>query len=83
MLSVSVCVGSSCHVRNSRRIIDELQEAIRSRNLDALVDLRAEFCLGHCIDGPNVKVGNEILGSVAHEAMDDFVDAHIVPRLEG
>ncbi len=82
MLSVSVCVGSSCHVRDSRSVIDGLQEAIRARNLDASVDLRAEFCLGHCIDGPNVKVGDKIVGNVVPESVEEFVDTHIVPRLE-
>ena len=83
MITVSVCVGSSCHVRGSRQIIEHLQGVLHARGLDDQVDLRAEFCLGHCMQGPNVRVNDEIIGHVSPDGVDDLVEQYIVPHLRG
>ena len=81
MVHVSVCVGSSCHVRDSRGVIEALQATLEAHDLDGSVDLRAEFCLGHCVEGPNVRVEDEIIGPVRIDAIEAFVDHHILPRI--
>ncbi|MEG1880239.1 MAG: (2Fe-2S) ferredoxin domain-containing protein, partial [Oscillospiraceae bacterium] len=61
MLNVSVCVGSSCHLRGSYDIINLMKENIENRKLDEKVNLAAAFCLGKCTDGVSIKVGDEIV----------------------
>ena len=81
MVHVSVCVGSSCHVRDSRGVIEALQTTLRAYDLDESVDLRAEFCLGNCVEGPNVRVEDEVIGPVRTDTVEAFVEQHILPRI--
>ena len=33
MLKVTVCIGSSCHIKGSRQVVGELQDLIEKNNL--------------------------------------------------
>ncbi|MDD4121210.1 MAG: (2Fe-2S) ferredoxin domain-containing protein, partial [Clostridia bacterium] len=46
MVKVTVCIGSSCHMKGSRQIIEELQYLIRVDNLDENIELAGAFCMG-------------------------------------
>ena len=59
-LVIQVCVGSSCHLKGSHTIVKLMKKAIAENNLQDKVELKATFCLGHCTDGPSVKVGDEV-----------------------
>ena len=52
---VKVCVGSSCHLKGSYDVIQELKDVIKKYDVEDLVELQASFCLGHCAKGVNVK----------------------------
>ena len=36
-MKVTVCIGSSCHVRGSRQVVEQLQDLIRDHNLSDAV----------------------------------------------
>lgn len=38
-MKVTVCIGSSCHVRGSRQVVEQLQDLIRDHNLSDEVEL--------------------------------------------
>jgi NADH:ubiquinone oxidoreductase subunit E len=56
---ITVCVGSSCHIKGSHSFIDYLQKAIPAYNLEQKIVLKASFCMGHCSEGINIKVDDE------------------------
>ena len=37
-MKVTVCIGSSCHVRGSRQVVEQLQDLIRDHNLSDEVE---------------------------------------------
>ena len=45
-MTVNVCVGSSCHLKGSYKIISLLTEAVKAHGLGDKVELGAAFCLG-------------------------------------
>ena len=49
-MDLMVCVGSSCHLSNSREIIGRFKELIASHGLENQVELKGSFCMGHCAD---------------------------------
>lgn len=51
MLKVTVCIGSSCHVKGSRRVVDELRYLVKENKLEDKVELAGTFCLGKCEQG--------------------------------
>ncbi|MDD4155356.1 MAG: (2Fe-2S) ferredoxin domain-containing protein [Candidatus Cloacimonetes bacterium] len=58
-MEITVCVGSSCHIKGSHNFIDYLQKAIPAYNLDEKIVLKASFCMGNCSEGINIKIDNE------------------------
>ena len=66
-ITITVCVGSSCHLKGSYEIIQFLKELIKSSNLGHKVTLKGSFCMERCTEGVNVKINEEMfsVGSVA------------------
>ena len=42
-MKITVCIGSSCHVRGSRQVVEQLQDLIRDHNLSDEVELCGSF----------------------------------------
>lgn len=70
-MKITVCIGSSCHLKGSRQVVERLQELIAENELGDKVDLGATFCLGKCQQGVCVMVDEEF-HSVSPETVDAF-----------
>ena len=46
-MKVTVCIGSSCHIKGSRQIVEQLQYLIAENNLGDKVELGGTFCMGN------------------------------------
>ena len=79
-LVIQVCVGSSCHLKGSHTIVKLMKKAIADNNLQDKVELKATFCLGHCTDGPSVKVGDEVFG-MTEETFDKLFAEKVLSRV--
>lgn len=55
---IKVCVGSSCHLKGSYDVIEQMKELLKKYDVEDLVDLQASFCLGFCSQGVTVKAEN-------------------------
>ena len=51
IVNISVCVGSSCHLRGSYNIIELMKSNLARYGLTDRVNLGAAFCLGKCTEG--------------------------------
>ena len=78
MIEISVCIGSSCHIKGSYKVIKSLQELIARYSMDDQVDLKASFCLGHCADGVVNKVGDRYINSVNPQNVESFFRTFIL-----
>lgn len=82
MLSLSVCVGSSCHLKGSYDVIEGFREAISSRGLEDKIELKAAFCLGKCgYDGVTIKVEDKIITGVTPETIPSLFEKEILPLI--
>ena len=50
-MKITVCIGSSCHVKGSRSVVEQLQALIAQHALGDKVELAGTFCMGHCQQG--------------------------------
>ena len=80
-MKVTICMGSACFLKGSKKIADTLIEYIEKYNLKEKVDLCGAFCMGRCRDGVNVEVDGEIF-SVSPETTDKFFKDQILTKLE-
>ncbi len=81
-MKVSICVGSSCHLKGSRDIIACFKELVAKNKLENEVELNAAFCLGHCMDGVTIKVDNELVTGVNPQNAEQVFEAQILGRLK-
>ena len=77
---VSVCIGSSCHLKGSYDIITTFKDLIAQHKLEDKVELAAAFCLGHCIDGVTMKVDEELVTGVNKENMNEVFERYILQK---
>ena len=70
-MKVTVCIGSSCHIKGSRQVVAELQRLIAEHNIGDKVELCGTFCLGNCQKGVCVNLDEQI-HSVSPETVGDF-----------
>ena len=71
MLKVTVCIGSSCHIKGSRQVVEQLQYLVAENNLGEKVELGGTFCMGKCQQGVCVTV-NDTFHSVTPETVGEF-----------
>ena len=50
-MKVAVCIGSSCHLKGSRHVVEQLEQLIAEKNLSDKVELAGTFCMGTCQQG--------------------------------
>ena len=79
-MKVTVCIGSSCHIKGSRQIVEQLQYLIAENNLGDKVELGGTFCMGKCQHGVCVTVDNEFF-SVTPETVDEFFEKNVKGKI--
>ena len=79
-MRVTVCIGSSCHIKGSRQVVEQLQNLIAENNLKDKVELGGTFCMGKCQQGVCGSVDDAFF-SVSPETMQEFFDKEILARL--
>lgn len=79
MKKVVVCIGSSCHLKGSRQVVEELQKLINQNNLKEEVELAGTFCMGNCQKGVSVKL-NDQLFSVSPQTVKEFFENEILKK---
>jgi NADH:ubiquinone oxidoreductase subunit E len=63
MITVTVCVGSSCHIKGAREMIGRFSDFLTREGLEDRVELKGSFCMEQCGEGINWMFGDEILSS--------------------
>lgn len=79
-MKVVICIGSSCHIKGSRRVVEKLQNLISENKLEDKVELGGTFCLGKCQQGVCVTIDDEFY-SVTPETTEEFFNNEIVARI--
>lgn len=79
-MRVTICIGSACHLKGSREVIQQLQTLVKQNGLAQKVDLNGAFCTGNCVNGVCVTVGEELF-SVSPDTVHEFFEKEIVGRL--
>ena len=79
-MKVTVCIGSSCHIKGSRQVVEALQKLVAEHNLEGKVELGGTFCLGKCQQGVCVTVDEEFY-SVTPDTVKEFFESEIVAKL--
>lgn len=79
-MKVTVCIGSSCHIKGSRQVVEQLQYLINENQLGDSVELGGTFCMGKCQQGVCVTVDDEF-HSVTPDTVKEFFEKEIKAKV--
>ena len=79
-MKITVCIGSSCHIKGSRLVVEQLQALIAENNLKDKIELGGTFCMGKCQQGVCVSVDDRFC-SVSPETVREFFKTEILEKL--
>ena len=70
---IQICVGSSCHLKGSERIVALFQEAVTQNSLEKEITLAGSFCTGKCNRiGVTVTIDDAVYTGITPENFRDF-----------
>ncbi len=82
-VKVTVCVGSSCHVRGSRAVLQRFAEIIKAEGLDDEVALIGSFCMERCGEGMNWKFDDQDVASASVDEAEETLRRKLLEVTKG
>ncbi len=79
-MKVTVCIGSSCHIKGSRQVVETLQELVKNHQRSD-IELAGAFCMENCMHGVSVSVDG-VCHSVKPEEAAAFFATQLMPSEE-
>ncbi|MDY6965402.1 MAG: NADH-quinone oxidoreductase subunit NuoE [Halobacteriota archaeon] len=77
---VQVCMGTACHVRGAKKILDNIADSLNISEGETTEDmkftLRRVNCLGCCAMGPVIRIGEEYHGNVTPSKVGDILEKY-------
>jgi NADH-quinone oxidoreductase subunit G len=76
-VDVSVCLGTSCFLRGSEKLLRGLMRHAEENGLDKVVDIRGHFCFEQCDNGPSVTVDGQHVEQCTLEWARELLDQRV------
>lgn len=83
LITVQVCMGSSCFIRGSSQVVEGLKKLIEEHGLIRDVALKGSFCMEHCTRGVTVRIGDQVFTGVQPEDTIRLFRDEILSRARG
>ena len=80
MTKLTVCIGSSCHLKGSRQVVEIFQDQIEKHGAKDKIELKGTFCMGKCREGVCVSLNDEFY-SVSPETAREFFETKVLAGL--
>ncbi len=79
---LKVCVGSSCHLRGSYDVIEEMKRLIAAHGMEGKIDLQASFCMGNCQNGVSLKADEVLVHNANKDNCEELFLTEVLPRVK-
>ncbi len=79
-MKITICIGSSCHIKGSRQVVEQLQALVDEHKLGDKVELAGTFCMGQCQQGVCVNLDDEFF-SLSPDTTAEFFEKEVLARL--
>ena len=79
-MKITVCIGSSCHIKGSRQVVEKLQQLIGENKIGDKAELSGTFCMGKCQQGVCVTVDGNF-HSVTPDTAEEFFRNEILAKV--
>ena len=76
MVSVTICMGSSCFARGNSKNLQIIQNFIEKNHLDAEIQLTGLRCCNNCSKGPNITIDDTEYNNIDNGTLLDILEKH-------
>ena len=77
MEEIIICVGSSCHLKGSEKIIEIFKDEKEKNDLDN-IQISGSFCQGNCTEGVNIEINGQKIAAVNEENAREIFKKHLL-----
>lgn len=78
MVTVSVCLGSACHLKGANGVLDAFLALIEKHQAEARVQMAGAFCQGRCTEGVVVQIDELILTRVTKDQVHELFMKYVL-----
>ena len=79
---ISICVGSSCHLKGSYEVVSKFQQLIEQHKLVNVVELKASFCMGKCgNDCVAITIDDEYIMGCNPQTVEEIFNEKVLKKL--
>ena len=79
---ISICVGSSCHLKGSYEIVNIVQSLIKKYKIENEIELSASFCMERCANnGVSMTINNEFIEGCTPETIHQIFKEKVLDKL--
>lgn len=71
---ITICIGSSCHLKGSREIVHILGALIKEHTLEDKIELNGSFCIGECMKGVCVNFRGKLYSLTPEDTERFFIE---------
>ena len=75
MLTVEICMGTSCHLMGTQDLMNVLDALPEEQRLQ--IEIKGVTCFKKCGKGPNVRINGELLESATPERLLEALQANL------
>lgn len=80
-MDITVCIGSSCHLKGSHDLVKIFERLIALNRLQEKIELKGSFCMGECTsNGVCVSMNGERFKVTPAQA-ETFFNEEVLKRL--
>ena len=83
-MKITICIGSSCHIKGSRQVVEQLKYLINENKLSDKVELGGTFCMGKCQQGVCVTIDDNLGSktySVSPDTVKEFFEENVLSKV--
>lgn len=78
MITISVCLGSACHLKGANAVLDAFLALIERYQAQAKVQMAGNFCQGRCTEGVVVQINDLILTNVTKDQVFELFTKYVL-----
>jgi NADH:ubiquinone oxidoreductase subunit E len=72
-----ICLGSSCFSRGNKEVVNFVRDYLKRNHLDDKVVFRGARCMGHCSNGPNLRINDIITEGVTLAKIEGILEKEL------
>ncbi len=78
MITISVCLGSACHLKGANGVLEAFLALIEKQQAQAEVQMAGSFCQGHCTEGVVVQINDLLLTNVTKDQVHELFVKYVL-----